>query len=286
MGESFSRLATVPKTKASPSPTTSTATRGEAWGIDGSSGRTRRFSTEVRRQAKLATRSPRCTLAPAPAKRARMSITIRPAEEKAAAFVGWASFLAARGHLPRGWFDIVLQRPEAVCLEFCARLAGAKARSWWHWSLFTIAEAAQRGHRRRVRLPGLERGHGGSGQCHGHRRSGAAAILAARHLHSLLHHQRARRLDGGERGDAAGAARRRAGAGAIGERIRAGPRRRLPPRPDQLSDRQRAGRARLPEGGIQIRRREASAGIRSRDGRSGSQAPRPRSLKTVLTDGA
>jgi translation initiation factor 4G len=69
-----------------------------------------------------------------------MSITIRPAEEKDAAFVGWASFLAARGHLPRGWFDIVLQRPEAVCLEFCARLAGAKARSWWHWSLFTIAE--------------------------------------------------------------------------------------------------------------------------------------------------
>jgi translation initiation factor 4G len=69
-----------------------------------------------------------------------MSITIRPAEEKDAAFVGWASFLAARGHLPRGWFDIVLRRPEAFCLEFCVRLAGAKARSWWHWSLFTIAE--------------------------------------------------------------------------------------------------------------------------------------------------
>lgn len=69
-----------------------------------------------------------------------MSITIRPAEEKDAAFVGWASFVAARGHLARGWFDIVLQRPEPFCLEFCARLARAKARSWWHWSLFTIAE--------------------------------------------------------------------------------------------------------------------------------------------------
>lgn len=69
-----------------------------------------------------------------------MSITIRPAEEKDAAFVGWASFVAARGHLARGWFDIVLRRPEPLCLEFCARLARAKARSWWHWSLFTVAE--------------------------------------------------------------------------------------------------------------------------------------------------
>jgi GNAT superfamily N-acetyltransferase len=69
-----------------------------------------------------------------------MSITIRPAEEKDAAFVGWASFVAARGHLARGWFDIVLQRPEPLCLEFCTRLARAEARSWWHWSLFTVAE--------------------------------------------------------------------------------------------------------------------------------------------------
>lgn len=48
--------------------------------------------------------------------------------------------MAARGHLKRGWFDIVLERPEEFCIAFCARLANAKARSWWHHSFFTVAE--------------------------------------------------------------------------------------------------------------------------------------------------
>ena len=48
--------------------------------------------------------------------------------------------MAARGHLSRGWFDIVLQRPEDFCIAFCARLANAQAKSWWHYSFFTIAE--------------------------------------------------------------------------------------------------------------------------------------------------
>jgi len=34
----------------------------------------------------------------------------------------------------------VLRRDESFCLEFCARLAAANARSWWHWSLFSVAE--------------------------------------------------------------------------------------------------------------------------------------------------
>jgi GNAT superfamily N-acetyltransferase len=67
--------------------------------------------------------------------------SIRPASSKDAEFLGWAIFLAARGHLARGWFDIVLQRDEAFCLAYCARLAAAEARSWWHWSLFSIAES-------------------------------------------------------------------------------------------------------------------------------------------------
>jgi ribosomal protein S18 acetylase RimI-like enzyme len=48
--------------------------------------------------------------------------------------------MAARGHLARGWFDIVLQRPEEFCVAFCARLANASAKSWWHHSFFTIVE--------------------------------------------------------------------------------------------------------------------------------------------------
>ena len=57
-----------------------------------------------------------------------------------AEFLGWVMVMAARGHLTRGWFDIVLRRPEAFCVAFCAHLANAKAKSWWHHSFFTIAE--------------------------------------------------------------------------------------------------------------------------------------------------
>ena len=70
-----------------------------------------------------------------------MEISTRPATPNDAAFLGWACFMAARGHLARGWFDIVLQRPETFCIEFCRRLVLAEARSWWHWSLFHVAEA-------------------------------------------------------------------------------------------------------------------------------------------------
>jgi GNAT superfamily N-acetyltransferase len=69
-----------------------------------------------------------------------MAIVMRPATPADADFLGWAILTAARGHLARGWFDIVLERDEAFCLEYCARLGVAEARSWWHWSLFSIAE--------------------------------------------------------------------------------------------------------------------------------------------------
>jgi GNAT superfamily N-acetyltransferase len=65
---------------------------------------------------------------------------LRAATPDDAAFLGWASVMAARSHLSRGWFDIVLQRDEAFVLEFAKHLALAKARSWWHWSLFRVAE--------------------------------------------------------------------------------------------------------------------------------------------------
>ena len=69
-----------------------------------------------------------------------MTTAFRPATPDDAKFLGWAMFMAARGHLPRGWFDIVLQRPVEFGVAFCARLANAKAKSWWHHSFFTIAE--------------------------------------------------------------------------------------------------------------------------------------------------
>jgi GNAT superfamily N-acetyltransferase len=69
-----------------------------------------------------------------------MTLSIRPATPADADFIAWTIFIASRGHLARGWFDIVLERPEAFCLDFCRRLTLAEARSWWHWSLFQVAD--------------------------------------------------------------------------------------------------------------------------------------------------
>jgi translation initiation factor 4G len=48
--------------------------------------------------------------------------------------------MASRSQLKRGWFEIVLQRDDAFCFEFAKYLTLAKAVSWWHWSLFHVAE--------------------------------------------------------------------------------------------------------------------------------------------------
>jgi translation initiation factor 4G len=65
---------------------------------------------------------------------------IRSAEPRDAEFLGWACVAAARSQLARGWFDIVLRRDEAFLIAFARHLTLAEARSWWHWSLFRVAE--------------------------------------------------------------------------------------------------------------------------------------------------
>ncbi len=65
---------------------------------------------------------------------------IRPATPDDAEFLGWASVAAARSQVERGWFEIVLQRDFDCCVEFAKYLTLAKVRSWWHWSLFHVAE--------------------------------------------------------------------------------------------------------------------------------------------------
>jgi ribosomal protein S18 acetylase RimI-like enzyme len=67
-------------------------------------------------------------------------VTIRPAQPTDATFLAWAMLCASRSHLPKGWFDIVLERPDADCIEFLRRLAVTQACSWWHYSRFHIAE--------------------------------------------------------------------------------------------------------------------------------------------------
>ena len=69
-----------------------------------------------------------------------MSFHIRPATPDDADFLGWACVMASRSQLERGWFDIVLERDDAFVREFAKYLTIAHARSWWHWSLFQVAE--------------------------------------------------------------------------------------------------------------------------------------------------
>ena len=70
-----------------------------------------------------------------------MTTVLRAAEPKDAEFLGWACVAAARSQLKRGWFEIVLQTDdEAYLVQFATCLVLAKARSWWHWSLFQVAE--------------------------------------------------------------------------------------------------------------------------------------------------
>jgi len=70
-----------------------------------------------------------------------MSLILRPAEPRDAEFLGWACVAAARSQLKRGWFEIVLQRDDdAYVVEFAKYLVLAESVSWWHWSLFHVAE--------------------------------------------------------------------------------------------------------------------------------------------------
>src|SRR5258707_15414515 len=69
-----------------------------------------------------------------------MGPTIRRALPLDADFIAWTILTSQRGHRPRGWFDIALNRPEPQCLSFVARIAVARTVSWWHTSQFLIAE--------------------------------------------------------------------------------------------------------------------------------------------------
>src|SRR5882757_8218975 len=69
-----------------------------------------------------------------------MDPVIRCALPEDAGFIARNILAAQRGHLPRGWFDIALERPEAECLAFVERIATARTQSWWHVSQFIIAE--------------------------------------------------------------------------------------------------------------------------------------------------
>jgi translation initiation factor 4G len=65
---------------------------------------------------------------------------IRFAQARDADFLAWAILAATRSHVEKGWFDIMLARPEHECLDFLRHLVLTEARSWWHYSRFHIVE--------------------------------------------------------------------------------------------------------------------------------------------------
>ncbi len=69
-----------------------------------------------------------------------MGIVIRPATPADANFLAWAMLASTRAPGSRGWFDIILERPEKECLEFLRELTLTPTHSWWHHSRFLVAE--------------------------------------------------------------------------------------------------------------------------------------------------
>jgi translation initiation factor 4G len=69
-----------------------------------------------------------------------MNIRTRLAQTSDATFLAWIILTAARSHREKGWFDIVLSRPESECLAYLRQLTLTSTRSWWHYSRFRVAE--------------------------------------------------------------------------------------------------------------------------------------------------
>jgi hypothetical protein len=65
---------------------------------------------------------------------------IRRAHPDDAPFLAWVVLASARSHLARGFWDLFVPEGEAERLALAEQLVLAEEPSWWHWSLFWIAE--------------------------------------------------------------------------------------------------------------------------------------------------
>ena len=122
-------------------------------------------------------------------------LKIRSARTDDSDFLGWVIFISARGHLKHGWFDVVLQRDEEFCIDYCGKAASAAVRSLWHYSLFSVAEvdgqraAALCGFADESLYGAIFGCDGGSLAKDGPERRSACPAMAARRFHSLMCHK-------------------------------------------------------------------------------------------------
>jgi ribosomal protein S18 acetylase RimI-like enzyme len=71
-----------------------------------------------------------------------MAVRIRRANSGDAEFLARVMFSAARSHLARGLWDLIIGADEAGCLDYLRRLAVAEPRSLYHYESFLLVEIA------------------------------------------------------------------------------------------------------------------------------------------------
>ena len=69
-----------------------------------------------------------------------MEFAIRPARPGDARFLAWVALASARSQLERGFWDLLIPEGEEARLDYLETLFRSEPPSWWHWSLFLIAE--------------------------------------------------------------------------------------------------------------------------------------------------
>jgi ribosomal protein S18 acetylase RimI-like enzyme len=68
-----------------------------------------------------------------------MATTVRRGQPDDVPFLAWVMLAATRGHLRRGFWDLLIG-PEAACLDYLRRLAVAEPHSLCHYESFWVAE--------------------------------------------------------------------------------------------------------------------------------------------------
>ncbi|MEW6114964.1 MAG: GNAT family N-acetyltransferase [Thermodesulfobacteriota bacterium] len=73
-----------------------------------------------------------------------MEAELRRARPDDAHFLSWVLHTAGRGHVQRGIWDVILDRPEHECIDFYEQLIVTPILHLYHYSCFLVAEVNER----------------------------------------------------------------------------------------------------------------------------------------------